>query len=244
MRRALSRSSRIAAISDATRDEIRSLDSAAAERTRVTWLGVGGRFRPASSAEDRNAAVAARRRWLPGAPSYVLTIGQLAPYKNHPAVVRAFAEAFRDRADVHLAMVQRRGVARAELTRLASSLGVGERLHLLRDVPDDELVALYWGALLLCHPSIHEGFGQPPLEAMAAGCPVVTSDRAPMREVSAGAALLVDPERPAAIAAAMRRLVDEPELRDGLRSLGLRRAAELSWRRTAEATLDIYRELL
>ena len=244
MRRAIDHSTRIAAGSDATRDDIVRLSPEAAARTRVTWLGVGGRFRPARSDDDHHAAERARERFVPGARRYVLTVGQYAPYKNHESVVRAFAHAFAHDRDTHLVFVQRRGEGRDRLTRLASSLGVGDRVHLLRDLGFDELVALHWGAALLCHPSICEGFGNPPAEAMAAGCPVVTSDRSPMREIGGDAALLVDPLDPRAIGAAMRRVMADASLAGSMRQRGIAQAARFSWQRTAETTLAVYRELL
>jgi glycosyltransferase involved in cell wall biosynthesis len=244
MRRALAHSTRIAVDSQATFDAVARLAPDAAARTRVTWLGVGLRFRPASSERDAEAATEARKRWVPGAGRYVLTVGQYAPYKNHEAVVRAFATAFARELDVHLALVQRRGEWREHLGALVRRLGVESRVHFLRDVPYDELVALHWGALLLCHPSLCEGFGNPPAEAMAAGCPVITSDRPPMREIGGEAAVLVDPERVDAIAAAMRRVAKDAALRATMRTRGLAQAAQFPWRRTAETTLAIYRELL
>ncbi len=244
MRRAIAHSTRIAAGSDATRDSIVALDPRAAERTRVTWLGVGERFRPAVDAADLAAAEEARRRWVPGGKRYVLTVGQYAPYKNHPAVVRAFAHAFRDDPSMHLVFVQRRGEGRDELAHLGRSLGLDGRVHLLRDLRLTDLLALHWGAVALCHPSICEGFGNPPAEAMAAGCPVVTSDLSPMREIGGDAALLVDPHDVRAIGDALHRLANDPSLAETLRARGPAQAARFSWARTATTTLAIYRELL
>jgi len=95
-----------------------------------------------------------------------------------------------------------------------------------------------------CHPSLYEGFGNGPAEAMAAGCPVVTSNRSSMPEVSGVAALLVDPESIESVAAALRRVAHEPGLAASMRERGLRRAKELSWKTCAEGTLAVYRETL
>lgn len=240
---ALRAATRLAAISQATKDEIASLDAEAAARTRVTLLGTAEDFRP-SGAQNAAELERVRARWLPGARRHVLTIGQFAPYKNHPNVVRAFARAFAERPDVHLGLVQRLGDGERILRPLAESLGVGSRVHFLHGVPFPELVSLLQGALALCHPSLYEGFGNPPAEALMAGCPVVTSNRSSMPEVSQDAALLVDPEDPAAIAAALRRMADEPGLAERMRARGFERARELSWEAFARANLDVYREVL
>lgn len=245
IRHALRRADRLVAISEATRREIGTLDRAAEERTRVALEGVSEAFRPPSDDEGRARVDRVRARYLgdPGA-RYVLTVGQFAGYKNHEAVVRAFALAFAGDPSMQLALVQRLGPGKAVLAPLATSLGVGDRVRFLHDVPFDDLVGLYNGAVVLCHPSLYEGFGNCPAEAMAAGCPVVTSNRSSMPEVSGVAAELVDPESPRSIADALRRVAADPELRESMRARGLARAKELTWRDHAARTLAAYREIL
>ncbi len=108
-------------------------------------------------------------------------------------------------------------------------------------VPADELVSLYRRAAALVFPSLYEGFGQPPLEAMACGCPVACSDAASLPEVVGDAARRFDPHDPQAIADAVRDVLAEP---DEWRRRGLARAAGFTWERTAVAHEDVYRELL
>jgi glycosyltransferase involved in cell wall biosynthesis len=241
--RSLRHATRIIAISRATLSEIASLDKAAAERTCVVLEGVSGDFRPLRGDERATRTQNVRSRLRDG-ERYVLTVGQYIGYKNHDTVVRAFALAFRDRSDMHLFFVQRLGNGKGVLSQLAHSLGIGERVHFLHGVPLEDLVALYNGAVALCHPSLVEGFGNPPAEAMACGCPVVTSNRSSMPEVAGGAALLVDPENHADVARALARVASEPELRESMRARGLARAKELSWKACAEGTLAVYREVL
>ena len=242
--RALRKASRLVAISDATRTEIGTLDRGAWERTRVALEGISTDYRALEGDDGRRAIDAARAKHLPGVGRYVLTVGQFAPYKNHITVVRAFATAFRDDPDVHLALVQRLGPGQKVLEPLARSLGVERRVHFLSGVPFEELVALYNGALALCHPSLYEGFGNCPAEAMACGCPVVTSNRSSMPEVSGVAAELVNPEDADDVAAALRRVARDPALAASMRARGLARAAELTWKAHAEKNLRAYRELL
>lgn len=128
--------------------------------------------------------------------------------------------------------------------RMADSLGLASRAHVLPPLDRAALVQLYAGAAALLHPSFIEGFGNPLAEAMACGCPVITSDCSAMPEVTGGAALLADPHDHGAIAAALRQVVDNPALADDLRQRGLERAAGLDWRQFAADNLALYRRVL
>jgi glycosyltransferase involved in cell wall biosynthesis len=111
-------------------------------------------------------------------------------------------------------------------------------------VPDADLAALYQSALALVFPSLYEGFGIPLVEALASGCPIVTSDWGAMKEVCGDAALSVDTRRPEAIAAAVLRLIEEPQLRAELRGRGLERSKQFGWHLTAQATLKTFSEIV
>lgn len=239
IRRALRRSAAIATVSAASRDAIVEHAPQVADRIFVTLSGVSDAFRPKPLAAERIAALG-----LDPARRFVLTVGQNAPYKNHAGAVRGFARAAAARADIDLVLVQRRGKAGDDLLALASSLGVEGRVHILASVAQDDLVGLYSSAAALLHPSLCEGFGNPLAEAMACGCPVVTSDRSAMPEVTAGAALLVDPHDPASIAAAVGSVLDDPRNAERMRTAGLARAGQLRWQHFAAANLAVYRTAL
>ncbi len=230
--RALRRSTAIATVSHASREAIDAWCPSAGERTSVTFPGVSKEFRPL----EPDPAPAGRR--------FVLVVGQFAPYKNHEVAVRAFALALQDRPEFDLILVQRMGKGTRGLLRLADELGIGGRVRLLPAIGREELVQLYSSAAALLHPSLCEGFGMPLAEAMACGCPVVASDVSAMPEVTGGAALLANPRDPAAIARALRRVVDDPALAGDMRRKGLERAATLSWRAFAEANVALYRRVL
>lgn len=230
LRRALRAATRIACVSAATAAEIAAVAPDAAARTRVTLSGVDAAFRPLPPE--------------PRARRYILSVGQYAPYKNHDRVLDAFARIAGEFPDLDLVFVQRQGPGPAALGPRAAALGLAERVRFAPPVDREGLVRLYNGAAALAHPSLMEGFGNPLAEAMACGCPVVTSDRSAMPEVTGGAALLVDPTDVDAIAAALRRVVSDPALAAELRARGLARAAQLSWQAFAEANVAIYRELL
>ncbi len=174
---------------------------------------------------------------------FVLFVSSLWPYKNCDGLLRAFALA-RPHLDGHqLAVV---GPGRdieylARLHALAEELGIADDVVWVGGVRLEETVLFYRAAAAFAYPSFNETFGLPILEAMACGCPVVTSDRSAMAETAGGAALLADPEDPESLADALVRACG-PE-GASLRPLGLARAAEFSWARTGEQTLEVYREV-
>jgi alpha-1,3-rhamnosyl/mannosyltransferase len=127
---------------------------------------------------------------------------------------------------------------------LAGQLGIGDRLVLPGDAPLEDLVALYCGAEAFLYPSVYEGFGMPVLEAMACGCPVITSDRSSLPEVAGGAALLVDPASADAIRGAITEIARNATLRGQLVQLGGQRAAALTWDATAEGMLRVFDRVL
>lgn len=239
IKRALRDAAAIATVSEASRARIVALSPAVAERTFVTLSGVSPDFHPTPRDAVRLAELGVRPD-----KRFVLTVGQYAPYKNHEGALRAFAHAFADRPDIDLILVQRMGEGAGHLSRLAQTLGIGERVRFLPTVNRQDLVKLYSAAAALLHPSLCEGFGNPLAEAMACGCPVVTSDLSAMPEVTGGAALLAPPEDPQAIAAALRLAVNDERQAAVMRKAGLARAAQLSWRDFAAATLAVYRRVL
>lgn len=244
IRHALENASAILAVSQATRDAIASIDPAAASRTTITPHGLSEGHSPARTQGDRDVIAQVQRRWIPGARRFVLCVGQATGYKNHDAVVTSFAKAFRDEPETHLVMLQRLGSNATHLLELARTEGVDGQVHVLASVPFDDLIALYRGALCLCHPSLVEGWGMPVSEALACGCPVITSDVSSMPEVAGGAAELVDPESTTSIANALRRVADSETLRASMRQRGLDRASQLSWENHVQRTVNVYRALL
>jgi glycosyltransferase involved in cell wall biosynthesis len=241
LRRALLQADHVIAISEATRAEIVAWAPSAACRCTVIPHGVDPRFQPSADCAD---ATRVRQRYAPGARAHVLVVGRAAPYKNQHRAVRAFLAAFADRPDIHLVVVQRLGLDGDWLLRLALDAGAGGRVHVVPPMPDTDLIALYRSALCLCHPSLQEGWGMPIGEALACGCPVITSRTSAMPEVAGPAALYVDPTSVTHIALALRSLARDGALRISLAREGLRHVEKLSWERCAERTADVYREAL
>jgi glycosyltransferase involved in cell wall biosynthesis len=193
-------------------------------------------FRP-GDAEEARAQVKSYGVTKP----YVLFVSSLWPYKNCDGLLRAWAQARADLPDRQLVIVGPGRDAKylADLHALADDCGITGDLVFIGGVPLEETVRFYRAAEVFVYPSLNETFGLPILEAMACGCPVVTSDTSAMPETAGGAAVLSDPRDPASIA---RAIVEAAGSRDRLRDAGLKRAAEFTWEATSAATLDVYRE--
>jgi alpha-1,3-rhamnosyl/mannosyltransferase len=220
LRRVLAGADAIVAVSEFTKGEVVDLAGVPAGRVRVVPNGVDSVFRPDAAPRDLGRGgpgdTASRGR-------YVLAVATLEPRKNLERAVEAAALAGRE-----LRVVGARGWGGVEVEGW-----VGE-------VPDTELAALYRGASCVLYPSLYEGFGLPVLEAMACGTPVVTSRGTAMEEVAGGAAVLVDPSDPAAIAEG----IEEAERRSAeLVRLGLERASGFTWGASADAVEGLWREL-
>jgi glycosyltransferase involved in cell wall biosynthesis len=170
--------------------------------------------------------------WAAVRGPYFLYVGDMRPYKNVDAALRAFASMSRHEA--RFVIVGNKDTKDSgPLERLVASLGIADSVEFTGYVSDTELAQLYCGATALVFPSLWEGFGLPPLEAMASGCPVITSDVASLPEVCGDAVEYVDPTSTDAIRSAMERVIHEPALREDLRGRGLERARLFSWERTA-----------
>ena len=130
------------------------------------------------------------------------------------------------------------------MNALARRIGIDDQVVVSGPIDEEALIQLYSVATVLLQPSLCEGFGNPIAEAMACGCPVITSSRSAMPEVTAGAALLVDPLDIGSIASALRKIWEDHDLAAQLSEAGLARARELSWADFARANIEIYRSLL
>jgi alpha-1,3-rhamnosyl/mannosyltransferase len=227
-------------ISHSARTDLSAAFGLAPEQLVVTPLAAHERFHP----QLPEARTLVRERYaLP--KQYVLCVSSNKPHKNLAALVTAWEQVCSagHAAGIPMPVLVLAGhedprypVAR----RLVAQLGLTQAVRFLPDVAEADLPALYSGAELFVYPSRYEGFGLPPLEAMACGVPVVCGRASSLPEVVGDAALLVDVARPELLAAAVQRLLNNPALRKQLRERGLARATQFSWRRTAELTLAAY----
>jgi glycosyltransferase involved in cell wall biosynthesis len=225
---------RMLTISESAREDLvrYGLDPAAID---VTPLGV----RPPLGGPTK-APVEVRQELGLGDGPIVLCVAQKRPYTNLGALLRALPHL----RDAVLVLPGEQTAHEEELRSEARQLGVEERVRFIGWVADDELENLYGAATCFVLPSLVEGFGLPVLEAMARDVPVTCSNRPSLPEVAGDAALLFDPENQAEVTGAIRRLLEDRELRQTLVERGRERVRLFTWERTAEATLASYRRAI
>lgn len=175
---------------------------------------------------------------------YLLLPAIAYPHKRHVDLIDALARLADEIPDLSVVLTGGPGPETTALEEHASSLGLADRVHRLGRVAEAELDDLYRSATALVFPSTYEGFGNPALEAMARGCPVIASNAASIPEVVGDAGLLVEPRSPDAIAGAVRRLIGDPDLEASLRMAGPERAESFGWKSAGQALIDAYRDAL
>ena len=173
---------------------------------------------------------------------YILTVGRIEPRKNHAALLRAYAQLGANPPP--LVIVGQHDFGYGEFETALAKMPSTHQVHVISDVGDDELPALSRHAMVFVYPSFAEGFGMPPLEALASGTPVITSSSTAIPEVMGDAGLLVDPGDEPALAAALARVVGDAALRREMSNHGPMRADCFSWRRSAEVLRTHYLDFL
>jgi alpha-1,3-rhamnosyl/mannosyltransferase len=232
LRLALQTAEWVICVSEATRSNLQSLFPKVRARLCVIHEGVARSFRPCTPEESKYVRV---KYALPD--QYVLYVGSNKPHKNIPALINSYA---RLRRAPLLVLAGAKDPRYPEPRHRVELLGLRDRVRFLGTIPEADLPFLYGNARAFVFPSTYEGFGLPPIEAMACGVPVACSDIPSLREVTGGAALLFNASSPPEIAAALERVLEDKDLREDLRARGLKRAAELTWDIAARKTLDIY----
>lgn len=201
-----------------------------------------GMFRPVGKAERESV-----RRKYGLSDRFILTVGSIEPRKNIPSLIRAYSELRRRGSIRHkLVICGSKGWMNehGRVMDLIGTLGAGDDVIFTGYVPDEDLPAVYTLADLFVYPSLYEGFGLPPLEAMACGCPVIASNCSAIPEIVKDAGLLVDPLDIDGISEAMQSVIEDEGLKCRLRAAGFARAREFSWERTAKETLKTYRAVV
>jgi len=230
------RASRVIAISASTKRDIVGLLGVAEDKVDVIPCGVDEDFRAVDRQEQLEEL--RKKRRLP--PRMLLFVGTIEPRKNLTTLLRSYA-LLRERIQPPpLVIAGAKGWQHEEVFSLVQELGLPDELLFPGFIPRDELPLWYNAADLFVYPSLYEGLGLPPLEAMACGTPVVTSDTSSLPEVVGDSGLLVDPTDAEEIALAMERLLTDSTLRDELTSKGLKRARAFTWHRTARETVEVY----
>jgi len=236
--RSAPRAERIITVSRAARDDLIELAGVDPDRIDVIHNGVEPEFHPRSAEEVQQVRDSLR---LP--ERFVLFVGTLEPRKNVIRLVRAW-EQIAEEADVDLVIVGRSGWKTEPILQTIERSRLFRRIHLVGHVPGSQLPAVYTAAKALVWPSLFEGFGLPPLEAMACGTPALTSNTSSLPEVAGDAAVLVNPHDTDTIAAGMLNIVQNEEFRKELRARGIVRAKQFTWDRAADLTIQTYRRAL
>src|SRR6202162_5627759 len=246
-KRVLAGAARIFAVSNFTRNEIEKLFDIPPERIEVVYNAIDERFlRGHATAADRDLIA---RRYQVTYP-FLLYAGRVSPHKNVVRMIEAFSalktELERDRAypDLKLIIIGDDLSGNPDLRRTVVRSGVQNDVRFLGFIPIEVLRIFYDEAKVFVFPSLYEGFGLPPLEAMAHGTPVVTSNVSSLPEVVGNAAVLVNPENVFEIMRALHRVLMDQPLREKMKERSYRQVTKFSWEKSVRRIMDVYREVL
>ena len=240
MRRAVAKSNRVLTVSEATRADLVELVNADPSKIEVIPHGCDPYF--LETVDDRELSNVAKKYSLDR--PFLLNVTNIKPHKNLKRLLESFGQLRRDYDDLDLVIAGGDFSQHPELLAACKSYGIEKRVKRVGFLPKKELRALYRLARIFVFPSLYEGAGLPPLEAMACGTPVVASDNSAIPEIVGRNALLVNPYRVDAITEAIRSLLENSSFRDALGAQGKIRAQEFDWDKSARRVLDIYREVL
>jgi glycosyltransferase involved in cell wall biosynthesis len=227
----------IIAVSESTRNDTLQHLGVPDDKITVVYEAANPIFQPVARDVARDEV---RNRHGVDGP-FILFVSTIEPRKNVPTLLRAMwqlMECYKE--DVRLVLAGGRGWLFEDTFSVVEELGLDGRIHFVGRVPSEDLLYLYNAAEMLAHPAFYEGFGLPPLEAMACGLPAVVSDVASLPEVVGDAGLLIDPHDVDELTVAMWRVLNDAQLRQEMRDKGLRQAARFSWERAARETMTIY----
>jgi glycosyltransferase involved in cell wall biosynthesis len=233
------RTDAIIAVSEATKRDLVAHYRVPPSKITVVYEAAAPHLCPRGRAE----VDAARARY--GLPErYLMTLCAIEPRKNHAGFLRAFERLAGEDPDLHWAIGGRKGWLYEGFFAALERSPARERVILPGYIADEDLAAVYGGALAFVFPSFGEGFGLGPLEAMACGTPVVMSWATSLPEVGGDAARYFDPHDVETMVAAVRPLLHDADLRTGMRERGLAQASRFSWSQAAQETWDVYQRVL
>ena len=238
---ALDSASLILTDSDFVQQELIDVFAVKPERMQTVRLGVEALFKPQT--KETTLSVLGTHGLVHG--QYLIAVGTLEPRKNLQVALRAFMTLpAKLRQSFPLVIVGMKGWHTSELTKSLAPLIASGEVRQLGYLPREDLATVLAGATALVYPSIYEGFGLPPLEAMACGVPVIASNVSSIPEVVGDTGILIDPHDVEGLASAMKDLLEHPDLRDDLSAKALKRSATFSWESCVDQTVDAYRAVL
>lgn len=236
--RFLNQAAAITVISNSTKRDVLHYYPVDEHKIHVIYPGNAPHFRPASSEAIRQICTAYN---LP--KRFILAVGTIEPRKNFITLLRAYHQVRQAMPEIGLVIVGKRGWRSESFYTELRTLGLENQVILPGFVADADLSTLYSAASVFVYPSLYEGFGFPPLEAMACGTPVVTSNTSSLPEVVGDAGLLVPPQDVEALIMAIKQVLSMPDLSRDMRYKGLRQAALFTWEKTAAATVALYAQI-
>jgi glycosyltransferase involved in cell wall biosynthesis len=236
-RLSVKRAAHVITVSEFTRREVLELLNVPPDKVTTIHNGRDERLQP-----QEPASIEAFRQQHDLPPRFLLFVGTLEPRKNLPTLLRAYAEV-KDQLNLPLLIGGGKGWRYDEIFALVQQLGIEQHVRFLGFLPQDDLALYYAAATVVIYPSLYEGFGFPPLEAMSVGTPVITSNVSSLPEVVGNAALTVSPQDVTELANAILRLASDPALQAELRSRGLIQAQQFSWQRAASETIRVLRHV-
>lgn len=229
-------------ISHHSKKDIIELLHLPADRITVTPLAASSRFHPHTSSQDKITVQRVRKQYhLPD--KYFLHIGTLEPRKNIPFLIRAYAAAYQEKPLPPLLLTGKKAWAYTEIEQLIRTYHLEKQIICLGYVPIEDLPPLLAGAHAFLFPSLYEGFGLPPLEAMQSGVPVISSNSSSIPEVVGEAGILLEPTDEKGWSKAILTITDNTKLHSQLQHKGYDQATQFSWQHTARLTAEVYREL-
>ncbi len=239
--RSIKRADAIIAVSQSTKNDILAGFDIPEEKVSVVYNGVGGRFFPQ---EDKGALNAVADRYdLNG--SFILSVGTLEPRKNIPLLIEAFAIFKKRTGALHkLVIVGNPGWLYENIFSSPKKFGVEGDVEFLQGVESEDLPLIYQLADLFVYPSLYEGFGLPPLEAMACGTPVITSNVSSLPEVVGDAGILIDPSDAQGLAGEIEKVLGDKGLRMEMSRKGIARSKLFSWEKCARETIAVYNKAM
>jgi len=238
--RILKRSDAIITVSYNTKRDLVKYYDIPEEKIKVIYLGVDEIFRPIDNKEDYRTHL--KKTFNISSP-YFLYVGMIEPRKNLVRLIHAYNRLKKKGLPHSLVIVGAIGWKYKEIFQLVDSLDLHRSIIFTGFVELNDLVTIYNCAEIFVYPSLYEGFGLPPLEAMSCGTPVVTSNTSSIPEVVGDAALLIDPYSIDSIVEGVNKVINDEELRSTLREKGLKRVLEFNWKKTAEITSRTYEEI-
>ncbi|MGB6420537.1 MAG: glycosyltransferase family 1 protein [Anaerolineales bacterium] len=228
------------AVSENTKKDAVRLLGVPGDKITAIPHGVGEEFHPITDA----ALLEGIRRKYKLPQDFILNVGIVEPRKNLALLLKSYQRLHSQGISLPLVIVGGLGWMYEDVFRQAESLGIKEQVYFTGYVPDHDLPIIYNLARIFVYPSIYEGFGLPPLEAMACGTPVITTAVSSMPEHVGDAGILIPPQDEKALTNALQKLINDSTLQEKLSSKGLERASQFTWKRTAQETIKVYNRVL